>query len=65
MESELRLRRVLAGVPQQAVARRVGISQAELSNIERGYRQPTPELAERIRVVIVELAKQGGGSVVS
>ena len=61
MESELRLRRVLARVRQQDVALRVGISQTELSNIERGYRQPTPELAERIEAAILELASARGG----
>ena len=58
MESDLRLRRVLAGVRQQDVALRVGISQTELSNIERGYKQPPPELVERIEVAILELGKE-------
>jgi transcriptional regulator with XRE-family HTH domain len=54
-DSELRVRRVLAKVRQQDVCIKVGISQAELSNIERGYKRPTPELAEAIRQAILEL----------
>lgn len=45
---ELRLRRVLANLLQWRVAQLVGISPVQLSLIERGRRQPSPELIEKI-----------------
>jgi transcriptional regulator with XRE-family HTH domain len=49
---ELKLYRVLARLLQWRVAALAGISQTQLSLIERGRRQPSPELAERIRNAI-------------
>lgn len=57
---ELKLRRLLAGVLQRDVARMAGISQPKLSNIERGYKIPTEEIAMKIRGAIEELSARGG-----
>jgi transcriptional regulator with XRE-family HTH domain len=55
----LRVIRQRSGLTVSALARRAGVSQPHLSNIERGRRQPSPELIGRLagalRVPIVAL----------
>lgn len=49
---EIKVARILAGLKQYEVAARLGISQNQLSQIELGRREPSPELLERILQVI-------------
>jgi transcriptional regulator with XRE-family HTH domain len=44
----LRQARAEAGLSQAELARRAGTSQAAISNIERGLRQPTVDLVDRL-----------------
>ncbi|TAJ26047.1 MAG: XRE family transcriptional regulator [Nitrospirae bacterium] len=46
---QLRLQRVLAGLSQVELARRVGKSPAWLSRVERGYLQPDPSVLSKIK----------------
>lgn len=48
----LKVERVAAGVSLTTVANAVGVSLGQMSHIEKGDRNATPELIERIRVAI-------------
>jgi plasmid maintenance system antidote protein VapI len=52
------LRRAMrvAELPQDLVAQRVGINGGHLNRLLRGFRTLTPEMAERIRLAVEELA---------
>jgi len=52
------LRRAMrvAEVSQDRVAQRVGINDGHLNRLLRGFRTLTPEMAERIRLAVEELA---------
>jgi len=41
--NEIKKRRLISGFTQYDIEKLTGISQARLSLIERGYRQPNPE----------------------
>jgi transcriptional regulator with XRE-family HTH domain len=65
----LRIIRERSGLSASALASRAGISQPHLSNIERGRRQASPEVARRLacglRVPLVALLAEpadGGGN---
>lgn len=48
MDVDLRARRVAAGLTQVQLARMAGVSQAKLSEYERGVTRPKPETLDRI-----------------
>jgi len=48
-DSQLRIKRILLGLSQHEIARRVGRSAAWISLVERGYVKPKNELREKIR----------------
>jgi len=52
------LRRAMrvAEVSQDRVAQRVGINSGHLNRLLRGFRTLTPDMAERIRLAVEELA---------
>jgi plasmid maintenance system antidote protein VapI len=52
------LRRAMrvADLSQDLVAKRVGINDGHLNRLLRGFRRLTPEMAERIRLAVEELA---------
>jgi transcriptional regulator with XRE-family HTH domain len=52
----LRLRRVLVGMSQAELARRVGKSPAWLSLVERGYLRPETDMLARLKASL----KDGG-----
>jgi transcriptional regulator with XRE-family HTH domain len=45
---ELKIRRLRIGLKQYELAAKIGIAQTQLSEIETGRRQPSPELRQRI-----------------
>jgi transcriptional regulator with XRE-family HTH domain len=47
-KQDLRMRRILQGLSQAEVARRIGKSMAWVSLVERGYLHPTPEMVTAI-----------------
>lgn len=49
---ELIAARVKAGFSQRALARRAGIANGHLSQIERGLRNPSPKVARKIIVAL-------------
>lgn len=49
---KLRTRRILLGLSQWEVARRVGKSAAWLSLVERGYINPTSEMLDRFKKAV-------------
>jgi len=55
MTNEIRTARRAADLTQSAVAKRAGLSQATLSNIEKGIATPLPERRERVLRAIDEL----------
>lgn len=50
--NRLKAARFLAGISQDEVAHSIGISQAKLSRIERGYLRPSPKEAEAIAKIL-------------
>jgi len=46
----------VAEVSQDRVAQRVGINSGHLNRLLRGFRTLTPDMAERIRLAVEELA---------
>jgi DNA-binding XRE family transcriptional regulator len=48
MENRLKVRRAERDITQLDLALEVGISNSQISQIERGYVDPTPELAAKI-----------------
>lgn len=56
--ADLRLRRLLAGIPQFWVAQKLGLPQSRLSEIELEKRTPSPELTQSIKEAIAELAER-------
>ena len=60
INESLKLRRVLAHLPQWRVAALAGIPQPILSMIETGRRVPSQQLAQRIEDAIRQLAREGG-----
>ena len=58
VSEELRLRRLLGKLQQQAVAALAGISQSELSRIENGWLVPSEELTQRILGAIERLRSE-------
>ena len=53
----LRNLRVQAGLPGHFVCRQSGLGRSRLSDIERGYVEPSPSEVERIRRAIEDLTK--------
>jgi len=49
---EIKIARIRAGIKQYELAASLGISQNQLSLIELGRRQPSPELPERILSIL-------------
>ncbi len=49
---QIKIARIRAGLRQYEVAARVGILANRLSEIESGRRRPSPELLERILMVV-------------
>lgn len=62
MGERIREARKQRGLSQEAVAYRVGLEQTELSKIERGRRQPSPEILERIWAVLNPAEDEESGS---
>jgi len=54
----IRTRRRLLEISQETLASQIGIWPSVLSAIERGVRQPTPELIERIEKALAETASR-------
>jgi transcriptional regulator with XRE-family HTH domain len=52
---ELRSKRIAAEIPATLLAARTKINRSRLSNLERGYSQPTGEELERLRIGLDEL----------
>lgn len=52
---ELKIARLRASLKQYELAAKLGISTTQLCEIETRRRQPSPELAEKIRRVLQEL----------
>ncbi|MDK2882748.1 MAG: putative transcriptional regulator [Bacillota bacterium] len=52
MRNNLRKARLGAGLTQSEVARRVGLTRASYTNIERGYKNPSVVTALRIAQVL-------------
>jgi transcriptional regulator with XRE-family HTH domain len=52
---ELKIARLKAGLKQYELAAKLGISTTQLCEIETARRQPSPELAEKIKRVLQEL----------
>lgn len=53
--SELKAKRVAAGISGSVLCLKAGISRSRLSLIERGYTQPAPEEAVRISSALDQL----------
>lgn len=49
---ELKLERIKSGLKQYELAARVGIGPTQLSEIETGRREPSPQLLQRILKVL-------------
>ena len=49
---QIKVMRELREVTQQELARQIGVSQAQMSNIESGYTEPTPEQIAAIKVAL-------------
>jgi len=52
---ELKIARLRASLKQYELAAKLDISTTQLCEIETGRRQPSPELAEKIKRVLQEL----------
>lgn len=52
---ELRSRRVAAEIPAMLLAAKAKINRSRLSNLERGYAQPTTEELESLRAALDQL----------
>ena len=51
---ELKIMRMRAGIRQYELAARLGIHPSQLSEIESGRRQPSPELLEHLMHILNE-----------
>lgn len=59
----LRTARAVTGVSQRELARRVGIGQNRLCELERGHRRLRPEMAQRLwQALIVPQGSEKDGS---
>lgn len=56
----LRLKRILVGISQAELARRVGKSAAWLSLVERGYLRPGPDILARLKAVLKDRENADG-----
>lgn len=56
----LRLKRVLVGMSQAELARRVGKSPAWLSLVERGYLRPVPDMLARLKASLKDQGDSNG-----
>lgn len=52
---EIRLKRVTARIPGRLLCRRAGLDRGRLSDIERGYVQPSPDELARLSKALNEL----------
>jgi len=61
---DIRIARIRAGLKQYELAERAGIREPELSMIETGRKQPSPEMAARIENALrtADRAPVGAGS---
>jgi transcriptional regulator with XRE-family HTH domain len=55
--SELREKRIVAGIVGRILCKRAGIERSRLSVIEKGYLPPTAEELERLQKALDELIK--------
>jgi transcriptional regulator with XRE-family HTH domain len=53
----LRSQRIAAEIPATLLAAKANVNRCRLSNIERGYVQPTAQELERLRMALEELIK--------
>lgn len=58
---DLKLARIVRGVPQREIARRLGVSPQRVSGIEATYR-PTERICARYRAALDEIAPPTSGS---
>jgi transcriptional regulator with XRE-family HTH domain len=54
---ELRLKRVTARIPGRLLCRRASLDRGRLSDIERGYVEPTPDELARLSKALDELSE--------
>ena len=52
---QLKQKRILAGIPGHLVCRRASLARSRLSDIERGYVEPSGEELARIEQALAEL----------
>ena len=52
---ELRSKRVAAEIPATLLAAKARVNRSRLSNLERGYAQPTEEELERLAIALEQL----------
>jgi predicted transcriptional regulator len=52
---DLRSKRVAAEIPATLLAAKAGVNRSRLSNLERGYAQPTDEEVQRLNTALDEL----------
>ena len=57
MTNEFRLARIFSGKKQIEVSRETGIPVSILSQLEMGWRNPTPGQLEKLRTVFPQLGK--------
>jgi transcriptional regulator with XRE-family HTH domain len=55
MTTELRSKRVSAEIPATLLAARAKVNRSRLSNIERGYSEPTEDELQRLNAALNEL----------
>jgi transcriptional regulator with XRE-family HTH domain len=53
--NELRSKRVAAEIPATLLAAKAGVNRSRLSNLERGYAQPTEEELQRLTNALEQL----------
>ena len=53
--SDLKTKRLVAGIPGSVLCAKIGLSRSRLSLIERGYVHPAPEELARINTALVQL----------